>query len=56
MVNHHKHIYFVNETMQEELDFIQQALKEDSGILFKVPIAFIIPRTPTASLFGDSSL
>jgi hypothetical protein len=25
-------------------------------IPFEVPIAFIIPRTPTASLFGDSSL
>jgi hypothetical protein len=42
--------------MQAELDFIRQALEEDSGIHFEVPIAYIIPRTPTASLFGDSSL
>ena len=56
MVNHHKQIYFVNETLRAELDFIRQALKEDSGISFEVPIAFIVPRTPTASLFGDSSL
>ncbi len=56
MVNHHKQVYFINETMRAEIEFIQQALKEDSGISFEVPIAFIIPRTPTASLFGDSSL
>jgi hypothetical protein len=56
MVNHHKQVYFINETMQAEIEFIQQALREDSGISFKVQIAFIIPRTPTASLFGDSSL
>jgi hypothetical protein len=31
-------------------------LTEDSGIPFEVPVAFIIPRTPAASLFGDSSL
>ncbi len=56
MVNHHKQVYVINATMQGEIDFIQQALREDSGILFEVPIAFIIPRTPPASLFGDSSL
>jgi hypothetical protein len=42
--------------MREELDFIRQALDDDSGIKFETPIAFIIPRMPTASLFGDSSL
>ncbi len=31
-------------------------MQEDSNISFKTPIAFIIPRTPSASLFGDSSL
>ena len=56
MVNHFKQVYVINETMQAEIDFIRQALREDSGISFEVPIAFIIPRTPTASLFGDSSL
>jgi hypothetical protein len=38
--------------MQAEIELIQKALREDSGILFKVPIAFTILRTPTASLFG----
>ncbi len=56
MMNHHKQVYVINETMQVEIDFIRQALRENSGILFEVPIAFIIPRTPAASLFGDSSL
>jgi hypothetical protein len=56
MVNHYKQIYVINKTMQAEIDFICQALREDSGISFKVPIAFIIPRTPSASSFGDSSL
>jgi hypothetical protein len=56
MVNSHSQVYIINETMREELNFIQQALQHDSKIPFKVPIAFIIPRTPTESLFGDSSL
>ena len=46
MVNHYKQIYIINDTMRAEIDFIRQALKEDSGISFKVSIAFIIPRTP----------
>ena len=41
--------------MKAKLDFIRNALKDDA-FFFKVPIAFIIPRTPAASLFGDSSL
>jgi hypothetical protein len=56
LINNNKHLYSVNDTMREELDFIRQALDDDSGIKFETPIAFIIPRMPTASLFGDSSL
>jgi hypothetical protein len=58
LVNNNKHLYLysVNETMREELEFIRQALDNDSGIKFETPIAFIIPRMPTACLFGDSSL
>ena len=56
MVNHHKQFYFINETMRAEIEFICQALREDYWLNFEVPIAFIIPRTPSASLFGDSSL
>ncbi len=56
MVNSHKQVYINNGTMQAKIHFIRQALKEDTGIPFEMPIAFIIPRTPAASLFGDSSL
>jgi hypothetical protein len=56
LVNSHKQVYAINKTMQAGLDFIRQALNNDSGIAFEAPIAFIIPRTPTATLFGDSLL
>ncbi len=56
MVNSHSQVYIINETMCKELKFIQQALHCNSKIPFKVPIAFIIPQTPTTSLFRDSSL
>jgi hypothetical protein len=56
LVNHHKQYYLINETMQAEIEFIHQALRENSWAKFEVPIAFIIPRTPSAFLFGDSSL
>ncbi len=56
MVNNTLQVYIMNETMRKELRFIWQALQEDSKISFETPIAFIIPRRPSASLFGDSSL
>jgi hypothetical protein len=56
MVNHHTQFYFINKTMQSEIEFICQALREDSWLKFEVPITFIIPRSPSAYLFGDSSL
>ena len=56
MVYHHKMMYPVNETMREELDFLQKALQPEANIKFETSIAHMIPRTPTASLFGDSSL
>ena len=56
MVNDHKQFYFINKAMQAEIEFICQALREDSWLKFEVPIAFIIPRTPSVFLFGDSSL
>jgi hypothetical protein len=30
LVNHHKKFYFINKTMQAEIEFIHQALREDS--------------------------
>jgi hypothetical protein len=56
LVNNHKQVYLINKTMQAKLDFIRQVLRDDSGIAFEALIAFIIPKTPTATLFGDSLL
>ncbi len=56
LVNGHKEVYVINETMGAELDFICQALQEDSGIDSVVPIELVIPRMPTTSLYGDKSL
>jgi hypothetical protein len=46
----------VNRTMQDELNFIADTLKLNSGIKFETPIAHLIPRTPTASIVGDNFL
>jgi hypothetical protein len=54
MVNKHNHLYLVNRTMQEELNFIAHTLKPDLGIKFKTPIVHLIPRIPTALIVGDS--
>ncbi len=56
MVDSHSQVYLINEAMREELRFIRHSLHKDSKITFEVPIAFIILRIPTASLFGDSLL
>jgi hypothetical protein len=56
MINNHRHIYLVNRTMQDELIFLSQALSPDSGIKLETHIAHLIPRTPTASIFGNISL
>jgi hypothetical protein len=56
MVNRNNHNYLMNRTMQDELNFIAHALKLDSGIKIKTPTTHLIPRTPTASIVGNSSL
>jgi hypothetical protein len=56
MISRHNHNYLVNQTMQDELNFLSSALSPDSGIKFETPIAHLIPRIPTASIIGDSSL
>ena len=56
MVNRNHATYLVNSTMRDELNFISDALKPDSGIKFVTPIAHLIPRMPTASIVGDSLL
>ena len=56
MVHRCNYKYIINETLRDELEFIYQALDPQSEISFRSPIAHIIPRTPTGSMFGDSSL
>ena len=56
MVNKHGQKYLVNQTMRIKLTFLPDALEPSSGIKFVTPIAHLIPRTPTASVVGDSSL
>ncbi len=38
LVNSHKQVYLINETMQVELEFIRQAITDDSGIVFEVQL------------------
>jgi hypothetical protein len=56
MVNKHNHLYLVNRTMGDELNFIAHALKPDSGIKYETAIAHLIPRIPMASIVGNSLL
>ena len=56
MTNRYHQSYIINTTMRNELNFFHQALELESNINFETPIAFLIPRTPAAELYGDSSL
>ncbi len=56
MVNKHRHLYLVNGTVRDKLNFLSKALEPDSGIVFETPIAHLIPRIPTASIVGNSLL
>ena len=56
MVNKHRHLYLVNGTMRDELNFLSEALESNYGKVFKTPIGHLIPRMPTASIIGDSLL
>jgi hypothetical protein len=42
MVNHFKQVYVINKTMRAEIDFIHQALREDSGISFEDSNSFFV--------------
>jgi hypothetical protein len=56
MINKHGNLYLVNQTMRSELNFLSDVLTPNSGIKFETPIAHLIPRVPTTSIIGDSSL
>ena len=48
--------YSINDTLKKEIEFFREQLSPDSNIRWETPIALLIPRTPTATVFGDSSL
>jgi hypothetical protein len=56
MVNKHRHLYLINGTMRNKLNFLSEALESNSGIVFETPIGRLILRMPTASIIDDSSL
>ena len=56
MITRCNHNYRANQTMRDELNFLLHALSKNSGITFETPITHLIPRTPTASLVGNSLL
>jgi hypothetical protein len=56
MVHHAKYKFLINDTMRKEIEFFRDKLQPASTILWETPIAHLIPRTPTATAFGDSCL
>jgi hypothetical protein len=56
MVHHSKYKFVIDLTMRQEIEFFQDKLQPSSTILWETPIAHVIPRSPTATTFGDSCL
>ena len=56
MIHHAKYKFRINILMRQEIEFFQEKLLLDTGIIWEAPLAHIIPQTPTASSFCNSSL
>jgi hypothetical protein len=56
MVHHSRAKYNISKWMKSKIEFFQTAIEDDSMILWKTPIAHLIPRTPSAVTIGDSCL
>jgi len=56
MVHHADFRYNINSSMRQEIEFFREALMPDSGVVWETPIALIVPRMPSATTMGDSSL
>jgi hypothetical protein len=54
--HHASYQYNINSTMRSEIIFFLGKLRPNSGIKWETPIAHLIPRTPFATVIGDSSL
>ncbi len=48
--------YYIGKDMRAEIDFIAQALEEDSEVKWETPIAHMIKRDPTAQAHSDACL
>ena len=48
--------YNIVPSMREELDFLEQYLQPNSGVIWEAPNAFLINRMPFASTLGDACL
>jgi len=56
MVHHSKYKFIISLSIRQEIEFFRDKLQPNSSILWETPIAHVIPRTPTATAFGDSCL
>ena len=56
MVHHSKYKFVINLSMRKEIKFFRNKLQPNLIILWETPITHVIPRTPTATAFGDSCL
>jgi hypothetical protein len=56
LVHHAKFCYNINTTMRAEIEFFREQLHPDSGTLWSMPLALIVPRDPFATAFGDACL
>jgi hypothetical protein len=56
LVHHSKNKYFITKNMRLEIEFLRDKLLPNSDIQWETPIAHIIRRMPSATVYGDSSL
>ncbi len=54
MMHHASYQYNINKTMHHEIDCFRDKLKLDLSIDWETPIVHLIPRTPFATMVGDS--
>ncbi|KAL7489748.1 hypothetical protein ACHAW6_015468 [Cyclotella cf. meneghiniana] len=55
-VHRSKREYYIGKDMRAEIDFLVEALEEDSGVKWETTIAHMIKRDPTAPAHSDSCL
>ena len=56
IVHHAKIEYRISTTIQEEIEFFRVGLHPSSKLIFKSPIAHLIPQMPTPTSYGEVCL